>query len=54
MRGRVFAAEASVLAVLGVTFIVTGRFLGAAILLGLSLLAATVAWASWPTDYWRR
>ena len=54
MRGRILAAEGGVLAILGVTLVVTGRFLGAALLLGLSLLAVTCAWAFLPTDYWRR
>jgi hypothetical protein len=50
MTGRILAAEGGVLAILGVAFIVTGRFLGAALLFGLSLLATTCAWAVWPTD----
>src|SRR5207302_11195086 len=51
MRGRILAAEGGVLAVLGVTFMITGRFVGAALLLGLSLLAATSAWAFWPGEH---
>jgi len=50
MRGRILAAEGGVLAVLGVGGIITGRYLGAALLFGLSLLATTCAWAFWPTD----
>jgi hypothetical protein len=30
--------------------VVTGRFLGAAILVGLATLAAASAWALWPTQ----
>jgi len=51
MRGRILAAEGGVLAVLGVTFMITGRFVGAALLIGLSLLAATSAWAFWPGEH---
>jgi hypothetical protein len=36
--------------VLGVAFILTGRYLGAALLLGLAVLASTCAWAFWPAD----
>jgi hypothetical protein len=54
MRAKVLAAEAGVLALLGMAFLVTGRLLGAALLLGLGLLGATSAWALWPTDRYRR
>jgi hypothetical protein len=54
MRARVLAAEAGVLALLGMAFLVTGRLLGAALLLGLGLLGATSAWALWPTERYRR
>ena len=50
MKERVLAIEGGVLLVLGAANIVSGRFLGAAILVGLASLAATCAWALWPTD----
>lgn len=50
MRSRIFAAKGGVLAVLGVAFIVTGRYFGAALVLGLSVLASTCAWAFWPSE----
>ena len=53
MRAWALAAEGGVLAVLGVAFIVTGRLLGAALVLGLSLLAVICAWTFWPTMRWR-
>jgi hypothetical protein len=49
MTGRVLAVEGGVLLILGATFIVSGRLLGAAILIGLASLAAACAWALWPT-----
>jgi len=50
MKGRVLAIEAGVLLILGAANIVSGRLLGAAILLALGVLAASCAWALWPTD----
>lgn len=50
MRGRVLAVEGGVLLILGATFIVTGRFMGAAIVIGLASLAAACAWALRPAD----
>jgi hypothetical protein len=50
MKSRVLAAEAGILLILGAAFVVSGRLLGAAILLALGTLAATCAWALWPTD----
>jgi hypothetical protein len=50
VRYRILAAEGGVLTVLGLAFIVTGRLLGASLLLGLGVLAAACAWAFWPAD----
>jgi len=50
VRGRILAAEGGLLAVLGLSFLITGRFVGAALLLVLGLLAVTCAWALWPID----
>lgn len=50
MKQRVLALEGGVLLVLGTTFIVSGRFMGAAIIIGLALLAAACAWALWPAQ----
>jgi hypothetical protein len=47
MRQRVLAVEGGVLLLLGMANVVTGRFLGAAILVGLATLAAASAWALW-------
>jgi hypothetical protein len=47
MKQRVLALEGSVLLLLGVASIVSGRLLGAAILVGLATLAAASAWALW-------
>ena len=41
------AVEGGVLLLLGMANVVTGRFLGAAILVGLATLAAASAWALW-------
>jgi hypothetical protein len=49
IKGLVIAIEAGVLLVLGAASIVSGRFLGAAVLVGLASLAAASAWALWPT-----
>lgn len=49
MRERVLAIEGGVLLVLSAVNIVGGRFLGAAILVGLASLAAASAWALWPS-----
>jgi hypothetical protein len=54
VKARVLAAEGGVLALLGLAFLLTGRFLGAAVLLGLGALGATSAWALWPADRYRR
>jgi len=49
-KGRVLAVEGAVLLILGAAFIVSGRLLGAAILLAIGMLAASCAWALWPTS----
>jgi hypothetical protein len=49
VRERVLAIEGGVLLVLSTANIVSGRFLGAAILVGLASLAAAGAWALWPS-----
>jgi hypothetical protein len=48
MKQRVLALEGGVLLLLGVASILSGRFLGAAVLVGLATLAAATAWAVWP------
>jgi hypothetical protein len=48
MRERVLATEGGVLLLLGVASLLSGRFVGAAILVGLATLAAASAWALWP------
>jgi len=50
MRGRILAAEGGVLAILGVAGMITGRFLGAVILIGLGGLAMACGWALRPAD----
>jgi hypothetical protein len=45
LKGLVIAAEAIVLLVLGAANIVSGQFLGAAILIGIASLTAACAWA---------
>jgi hypothetical protein len=50
MKQRVLALEGGVLLLLAVASILSGRFLGAAILVGLATLAAATAWALWPAD----
>jgi hypothetical protein len=45
VKGLVVAVEAIILFVLGAAYIVSGRLLGAAILVGLAALAAGCAWA---------
>ena len=45
MKPRVLALEGGVLLVLGTASILSGRFLGAAILVGLATLAGASAWA---------
>jgi hypothetical protein len=47
----VLALEGGVLLVLGVASILSGRLLGAAILVGLATLAAASAWALWPSRH---
>ena len=47
MKQRVLALEGGVLLLLGVASVLNGRFLGAAILVGLAGLAAASAWAFW-------
>jgi hypothetical protein len=49
LKGLVIAAEAVVLLVLAAANIVSGQFLGAAVLAGIAVLAAACAWALWPT-----
>ena len=51
MRKRVLAIEGGVLLVLAAANIVSGRFLGPAILVGLASLAAASAWALWPANH---
>jgi uncharacterized MnhB-related membrane protein len=50
LKGLIIAAEAALLLVFGVADIVSGRLLGAAILLGIASLAAACAWALWPAS----
>jgi hypothetical protein len=50
MKALVIALEAIVLLALGAANIVSGQFLGAAIVVGLGTLAASCAWALRPTD----
>jgi hypothetical protein len=54
IKALVIAIEAGVLLVLAAASIVSGRFLGAAVLVGLASLAAASAWALWPTAHERR
>jgi len=51
MKQGVLALEGGVLLILGVASIVSGRFLAAAILMGLAMLAAASAWALWTADH---
>lgn len=51
MKQRVLALEGGVLLVLGVASILSGRLLGAAILVGLGMLAGASAWAFWTADH---
>ena len=51
MKQRVLAVEGGVLLLLGVASILTGRLLGAAILVGLAMLAGASAWALWAADH---
>ena len=48
LKGLIIAAEAAVLLVLAAANIVSGQFLGAAIVLAIASLAAACAWALWP------
>ena len=48
MKQRVLAIEGGVLLLLGVASILSGRLVGAAILVGLGSLAEASAWALWP------
>jgi hypothetical protein len=48
VKGLVIAIEAGVLLLLGAADLVSGQFLGAAIVVGLATLAAACAWALWP------
>jgi hypothetical protein len=50
MKQRVLALEGGVLLLLGVANVVSGRFIGAAILVALSTLAVASAWALWAAD----
>ncbi|HEV3462161.1 MAG TPA: hypothetical protein VG413_08970 [Candidatus Dormibacteraeota bacterium] len=50
LRGVIIAAEAVVLLLVSFADVVSGQFLGAAILLGIASLAAVCAWALWPRD----
>jgi len=47
MKQRVLALEGGVLLLLAVASVLSGRLLGAAILVGLAALAAASAWAFW-------
>jgi hypothetical protein len=49
MKQRVLALEGGVLFLLGVASILSGRLLGAAVLVALAAMAAAAAWALWPT-----
>ncbi|HXN01030.1 MAG TPA: hypothetical protein VN973_03975 [Candidatus Dormibacteraeota bacterium] len=49
IKALIIALEGSVLLLLGAASIVSGRFFGAAILVGLASLAAASAWALWPS-----
>jgi hypothetical protein len=49
IKALIIAIEGGVLLVLGAASIVSGRLLGAAILVGLASLAAASAWALWPS-----
>jgi hypothetical protein len=48
LRGLIIGAEALVLLLLGAAYILSGQFLGAAILIAMASLAAACAWALWP------
>ena len=48
-RSQVIAAEGVMLVVLATGYLITGRFLGTAILLALGGLAVCSAWMLWPT-----
>ena len=48
-RSRLIAAEGAILVVLAVSYAITGRLLGTAILLILAALALASAWALWPS-----
>jgi hypothetical protein len=50
MKQGVLALEGGVLLILGVASILSGRFLGAAIVIGLASLAVACAWALWPAQ----
>ena len=50
LKSVLIAAEAVVLLVVSFADVVSGQFLGAAILLGIASLAAVCAWALWPRD----
>jgi hypothetical protein len=45
MKHRVLAVEGGVLFLLGTASIISGRYVGAAILVGLAVLAVAAAWA---------
>ncbi|HEY4871342.1 MAG TPA: hypothetical protein VIJ03_05545 [Candidatus Dormibacteraeota bacterium] len=49
IKPLIIALEGGVLLLLGTASIVSGRFVGAAILVGLASLAAASAWAIWPS-----
>jgi hypothetical protein len=48
LKGLIIAVEAGILLVFSVAEVVSGQFLGAAILLGIAALSAACAWALWP------
>jgi uncharacterized MnhB-related membrane protein len=50
LKSVIIAAEAVVLLVVSFADVVSGQFLGAAILLGIASLAAVCAWVLWPRD----
>ncbi|HKV30328.1 MAG TPA: hypothetical protein VJT14_04845 [Candidatus Dormibacteraeota bacterium] len=50
LKGVIIAAEAVVLLAISFADVVSGQFLGAAIILGIASLAAVCAWALWPRE----
>ncbi len=50
LKGLIIAVEAGILLVFSIADVVSGQFVGAAILIGIASLAAACAWALWPRD----